>query len=269
MTTNQQAIQPKPEITPSTTKQFLDDEKDRQIILSWKPFLVVISVVFIAQVIFTLAVMMSPLSWPDSSAFGEMFGGLNTLFSGLAFAGVIYAILLQRRELRLQRLELELTRNELQRAAAAQEKSEQALKDQIEELAHQRRLSIMPGVILCFQHPADDAPTVMNSGNGVALNVRFEPIPLTGKWKYYCVYLNPLSYIFPNQPIISGLQYLSYMSTEQAYDTVIYQDPEARQYLRAGEYEVIITFNDIEGNQYTQKVTMSAGQCRPQKVKLI
>ena len=42
-----------------------------------------------------------------------MFGGVNALFSGLAFLGVILAILLQKRELALQRQELEQTRGEL------------------------------------------------------------------------------------------------------------------------------------------------------------
>ena len=41
------------------------------------------------------------------------FDPLNALFSGLAFLGVIYAILLQKSELALQRKELELTRNEV------------------------------------------------------------------------------------------------------------------------------------------------------------
>ena len=45
--------------------------------------------------------------------FGDMFGITNAFFSGLAFAGVIYAILLQRKELKFQREELELTRGEL------------------------------------------------------------------------------------------------------------------------------------------------------------
>ena len=65
------------------------------------------------------------------SAFGEMFGAVDTLFSGLAFAGVIYAILLQQRELELQRSELTLTRAELRRAAEAQERSEKALAEQV------------------------------------------------------------------------------------------------------------------------------------------
>jgi hypothetical protein len=53
--------------------------------------------------------------------FGDSFGAINALFSGLAFAGIIVAILLQRNELRLQRQELELTRTELARSASAQE----------------------------------------------------------------------------------------------------------------------------------------------------
>lgn len=74
--------------------------------------------------------------WPERSAFGSMFGGINTLFSGLAFCGVIYAILLQgkelalqRDELKLQREELALTRNELKRSADAQQEQSEAQLD--------------------------------------------------------------------------------------------------------------------------------------------
>ncbi len=44
--------------------------------------------------------------------FGDKFGAINALFSGLAFAGIIFTIFLQKRELTLQREELEDTRNE-------------------------------------------------------------------------------------------------------------------------------------------------------------
>lgn len=51
---------------------------------------------------------------PSSAGeFGDLFGAVNALFSGLAFACVIYAIFLQRSELELQREELKLTRKEL------------------------------------------------------------------------------------------------------------------------------------------------------------
>jgi hypothetical protein len=45
--------------------------------------------------------------------FGDMFGAANALFSGLAFATLIYTAWMQREELSLQRKELEATRAEL------------------------------------------------------------------------------------------------------------------------------------------------------------
>jgi hypothetical protein len=57
---------------------------------------------------------------------GDMFGGLNTLFSGLAFAGVLFAVFLQSRELSLQRQELIETRKEYRRAASANERTAEA-----------------------------------------------------------------------------------------------------------------------------------------------
>jgi hypothetical protein len=45
--------------------------------------------------------------------FGDMFGAANALFSGLAFATLIYTAWMQREELSLQRKELEATREEL------------------------------------------------------------------------------------------------------------------------------------------------------------
>jgi hypothetical protein len=50
----------------------------------------------------------------DRGTFGDMFGAVNSLFSGLAFAGIIYTILLQRNELELQREELRSTRAEFE-----------------------------------------------------------------------------------------------------------------------------------------------------------
>jgi Putative phage abortive infection protein len=54
----------------------------------------------------------------DYGTFGDMFGAVNALFSGLAFACLIFATLMQREELKLQRKELQLARRE---AAATRE----------------------------------------------------------------------------------------------------------------------------------------------------
>ena len=54
--------------------------------------------------------------YPDlahQGQFGDLFGALNALFAGLAFAGIIWAIILQKNELELQREELTQTRKEI------------------------------------------------------------------------------------------------------------------------------------------------------------
>lgn len=69
--------------------------------------------------------------------FGDQFGAVNALFSGLAFAGLIYTIILQRHDLKLQRRdlhyqrrELELTRKEMEEQTAEFEKQNETLKIQ-------------------------------------------------------------------------------------------------------------------------------------------
>lgn len=61
------------------------------------------------------------LKWNDLATcgtFGDQFGAVNALFSGLAFAGLIYTIMLQRSDLRNQRKELFLQRQEMKRNRA-------------------------------------------------------------------------------------------------------------------------------------------------------
>lgn len=60
------------------------------------------------------------ITWPvseftvgKSGVFGDSFGLLTSFFSGLAFAGLIITMLMQKEELELQRKELSLTREEL------------------------------------------------------------------------------------------------------------------------------------------------------------
>jgi len=71
--------------------------------------MIIISVVVTPQIIEYLGYA-KPTGAGD---FGDQFGAVNALFSGLAFVGVIAALIYQKSELALQRQELEQTRNEL------------------------------------------------------------------------------------------------------------------------------------------------------------
>jgi hypothetical protein len=82
--------------------------------------------------------------------FGDMFGSINALFSGLAFTGIILTILLQRKELALQRQELKDTREELKRAATAQENSEHSLRRQAENLKISAKLTALNTLVTYY-----------------------------------------------------------------------------------------------------------------------
>jgi len=58
--------------------------------------------------------LLKDLGETKRGTFGDMFGSVNALFSGLALAGIILTILLQRKELKLQREELRDTRKEFE-----------------------------------------------------------------------------------------------------------------------------------------------------------
>jgi hypothetical protein len=62
--------------------------------------------------------------------FGDQFGAVNALFSGLAFAGLIFTIILQKKELSLQREELTQTREELKGQKEQLEEQNKTLKIQ-------------------------------------------------------------------------------------------------------------------------------------------
>lgn len=72
----------------------------------------IFSILFVV-ILWSLTWLFSFLETETRGTLGDMFGTLNALFSGLAFVGVVYAILLQREQLRLQRDDNELTRKEL------------------------------------------------------------------------------------------------------------------------------------------------------------
>ena len=72
----------------------------------------------------------------DHGTFGDLFGAINALFSGLAFLGVIIAIILQKKELEEQRKEIRESRKAQQLTASALTKQLelQVLQNKIQSL---------------------------------------------------------------------------------------------------------------------------------------
>jgi len=75
--------------------------------------LLLITSVLLIYITAEIAIYFGFKDWTERGTFGDSFGAINALFSGLAFSGLIFTIYLQREELGLQREELKMTREEL------------------------------------------------------------------------------------------------------------------------------------------------------------
>ena len=95
-----------------------DIKKDK--LLLWFVFLVFIVLLVLFLYMFFMPSFLP--GWAERGQFGDMFGVINTLFSGLAFSALVCALILQSRE-------LEATRKEFAKQSAAQaEHAETALR---------------------------------------------------------------------------------------------------------------------------------------------
>jgi hypothetical protein len=100
--------------------------------------------------------------WQDRGTFGDMFGAANCLFSGMALAGVVYAILLQRSQVLLQVEDLEATREELRQTKEVHKSQVEGADDH----ARTRSTLILLTDFFSFEHlrARDLAYTWLRSG---------------------------------------------------------------------------------------------------------
>jgi hypothetical protein len=88
------------------------------------------AVVFIIWIANLVIGLISLCSDGKGAELGDSFGIVNALFSGLAFAGVIAALWMQREELSLQRKELRDTREEFAKQTAIQDEHLRLLQEE-------------------------------------------------------------------------------------------------------------------------------------------
>ena len=84
--------------------------------------LICLALLIIGATLFLNWYLLQDIKVENRGVYGDLFGFANTLFSGLAFVGVIAAILIQSEELKLQRNELKETRAEFEQQNATLKK---------------------------------------------------------------------------------------------------------------------------------------------------
>ncbi|WP_166820510.1 hypothetical protein [Thalassoroseus pseudoceratinae] len=111
----------------------------------------------------------------EAGTFGDLFGSVNALFSGLAFAFVILALFAQRYDLKQQKRELRLSLIESQRARIEYEKMSDAQEDS-------SRWQFISAYLACINSQAESY--IRQSEEERKLNIR------TADWDYMRCELN-------------------------------------------------------------------------------
>lgn len=106
----------------------------------------------------------------NQGTFGDMFGAVNALFSGLAFAGLIVTLLYQKEELKLQREELKETRNELNAQKLEFQEQNKTMKRQRFENTFFNMLSLQQEIVANLSY--DEVERVMDFSNPLKNNVK-------------------------------------------------------------------------------------------------
>ena len=90
-----------------------------------------------------LLIMFFLSEWSERGTFGDLFGAVNALFSALAFAVLIYTIVLQREEIKQNREEIVLNRKELEKSGKLQRKAQEVLIRQVEQTHLSAKMNAM------------------------------------------------------------------------------------------------------------------------------
>jgi hypothetical protein len=93
-------------------------------------------VVFVIWLFYVFFIHHLEPAWTKSGQFGDTFGGLDPLFTGWAFVGIMVALFEHSRELKNSRDEIEEQR-------ALQKKTQELLFKQVEALSHTAHVEAM------------------------------------------------------------------------------------------------------------------------------
>lgn len=180
---------------------------------------------------FVIVISLWGLSWwgisnfieepTNQGTFGDMFGAVNALFSGLAFAGLIATLLYQKNELKLQREELKLTREELQGQRKEFEEQNKTMKRQRFENTFFNMLSLQQEIVANLSY--DEVEKIIN---GNPFKPEIKHILYNGRTIFHELYLNLIvstthnkSYCGIKQAIIvHGLEIYSKIPSTTRFD---------------------------------------------------
>ncbi len=189
--------------------------------------------------------------------FGDMFGAVNALFSGLAFAGLIITLFLQKNELSLQRDELKLTREEMTHQREEFEKENETLRYQRFENLFYNMLNLQQEIVAGLRYDYEEEEIILvPSGpeNALVQDKRKVVRNVTGRDVFRYTFCNAKIYFnerdrMGNHVFVNG--YKGFLNKEGlvAYDTTTI--PARFDHYFRHLYK-IIQFVDSQGFKYEE-----------------
>lgn len=117
-------------------------------------FIIIAAIAITSMIIYGFILFNTIADASERGQFGDMFGAITSLFTGLAFAGAILAVRLQSQELAMQREEMALQREEMaaSRAELAASRVEyaraaEAQRDLVEKQMITARITGMSAIV--------------------------------------------------------------------------------------------------------------------------
>lgn len=143
----------------------LKQKRNTNWILLATVIIIIVGWLLTPKIVFHLIETSKPI---DIGQFGDLYGTINALFSGLAFALLIYTA-------RMQSIELELQREELSKSTKAQKKIAKLNVSQLELQEQIRRNSIKPDFKININQLGDTT----NFRHNVEILVLYNPLKIT------------------------------------------------------------------------------------------
>lgn len=223
-------------------------DKEKNVI----PFKILILTITAIWILSAILGWLALENWGVKPEYSETFNIINSLFSGLALAAIIYTVYLQRKELTFQREELRFTREELKRTAAAQE-------DSAKSMVEQMRLSNFPYLECDSAYLGEEkCITISNKNENVAFDVDIyifsfiaeSYFPYDNFIRKYVIerYKNDLANLSLLDDTLWGLTERGHYSSISKNRQIIipFNFP-----IDQGNYSVFIQYRDILGNNYS------------------
>lgn len=147
-------------------------------------------------------------------------------------------------------------------------KMQKAANNQTEELIHQRRLSVLPAFVAYPLEPrASNRIDLHNIGNGVAVNVKVHDVPVPHDLHPDARITFPLDLtIRPDEQKHPGVAF-SGVGEGNEKNMAMNAAPIV-DFLNDKQYELTVSFVDVEGVEYRQQLRMNKGRCTPCSVTL-